>query len=71
MEERNKKNYTSAAEALGIALAGALIFTVIHVPLPWLLGPIVAVMIWRLATGRILYWPSVFRDIASFALVTC
>jgi membrane AbrB-like protein len=61
--ERIRK-YVPALEAAGVGIVGALLFMLLHMPLPWILGPITAVMIWRLTTGRVLIWPYSFRQIA-------
>lgn len=62
------KQYLSILETVGIALIGGLLFLLIHVPLPWLLGPLTAVTAWRLATGRVLYLPPIFFRIALLIL---
>ncbi|WP_176961201.1 AbrB family transcriptional regulator [Lentibacillus cibarius] len=55
-------------EALVVALVGVTIFTVIHIPLPWLIGSLVMVAVWSLSTQRELYWPFLFRKIAMILL---
>ncbi|KEO83875.1 AbrB family transcriptional regulator [Tumebacillus flagellatus] len=49
-------------ETLIVALAGGGLFTLLHVPLNWMLGPIAAVMTWRLSTKRRLVWPGQLRN---------
>ncbi|ASS76105.1 hypothetical protein CIG75_14830 [Tumebacillus algifaecis] len=62
------KRTLSFFEALSIALFGGLLFTLLQVPLPWMLGPLTLVMIWQLTTKRQLYWPNFFRDLSSLVL---
>ncbi|WP_238590885.1 AbrB family transcriptional regulator [Paenibacillus beijingensis] len=48
-----------------ISLAGGLLFTSIHIPVPWLLGPMIAVLIASrfLNVAKVpLYWPSYIRN---------
>lgn len=59
-----KQKWLHGLETLGVALTGAALFVVIHIPLPWLLGPLTAVIVWSLATKRPLYWPIGFRQVA-------
>ncbi|WP_286883132.1 AbrB family transcriptional regulator [Aneurinibacillus sp. UBA3580] len=65
-----ERNYTyfTVLEAAAVALVGALLFTVLRVPLPWILGPVAAVTVWRLATRRTLMWPYTFRETALLLL---
>ncbi|MGG3470523.1 AbrB family transcriptional regulator [Neobacillus pocheonensis] len=44
------------------ALIGGLIFTAIHTPIPWLLGPMAAVLIGSRFGKVQFYWPSYIRD---------
>ncbi|WP_185959623.1 AbrB family transcriptional regulator [Lentibacillus cibarius] len=55
-------------EALVVALVGVTIFTVIHIPLPWLIGSLVMVAVWSVSTQRELYWPFLFRKISMILL---
>ncbi|MDN4072218.1 AbrB family transcriptional regulator [Fictibacillus terranigra] len=52
------------AETACIGSFGALLFMLIHMPLPWLLGSLTAVVVWRKLTKRPLYWPTGFRHTA-------
>lgn len=49
-------------ETFLISLAGGLLFCLLHLPLPWLLGPLTAAMLWHLAAGRNLFWPVQLRN---------
>lgn len=62
MENRQKLNnpYLSLLETISIASIGGILFCLIHTPMPWLLGSLTAVLIWRLTTGRSLYLPPIF-----------
>jgi uncharacterized protein len=48
--------------ALGLALAGGFIFTLAHIPLPWMLGPMTASMIWTIWGRKPLWWHNGLRD---------
>lgn len=47
----------------GIALMGGVLFSFIHIPIPWLLGPMTAVFIGSRQNKLPLYWPRQIRDI--------
>ena len=49
-------------ETLLISLIGAFAFHYAYIPLPFVLGPMTAVTVWRLMTKRHLTWPSALRD---------
>jgi membrane AbrB-like protein len=53
----------SLLKTLAIAIVGTLIANLIHLPIPWLLGSMAAVLI-ASRLGLKLYWPSKLRDIA-------
>ncbi|SFD67812.1 hypothetical protein SAMN05216238_103115 [Lentibacillus persicus] len=55
-------------EALLVALAGVTLFSIVHIPLPWLIGSLTAIAAWRIVTQRELYWPFTFRKIAMVLL---
>ncbi len=48
---------------LCIGLIGAFVFQLLHIPMPWLLGSITAVLIVQLSTNVQLRWHSSFRNI--------
>lgn len=50
-------------KTLIIAITGGVIAYLIHIPIPWLLGSMIAVLI-ASSLGLKLYWPSAIRDIA-------
>lgn len=54
--------FQSIFMALVAGLAGAFIFSLIHAPMPWLLGPLFAVLLIQLVTPLKLTWPPVFRN---------
>ncbi|MFT9849025.1 AbrB family transcriptional regulator [Aneurinibacillus sp. REN35] len=62
------KKHAAALETAGVGIVGALLFLLLHVPLPWILGPVASVTIWRLLTGRSLVWPYSFRQTALLLL---
>ncbi|MBL0388291.1 AbrB family transcriptional regulator [Tumebacillus sp. ITR2] len=49
-------------EALVVAVLGGGLFSLLHVPLAWMLGSIAAIMTWRLTTKRRLVWPGQLRN---------
>lgn len=61
-------SWRAFAEAIVVALAGVAVFSVINIPLPWLIGSLIAVAVWSIATQRELYWPFSFRKIAMVLL---
>ncbi|GGJ82157.1 membrane protein [Lentibacillus kapialis] len=56
------------AEAIVVALVGVAVFSVMNIPLPWLIGSLAAVAAWSITTQRKLYWPFTFRKIAMVLL---
>ena len=44
------------------ALVGAILFKLVNVPIPWLLGPIVAVMLAQFRFEHLMKWPTVLRN---------
>lgn len=55
---------SSFISALLIALSGGLLFSLISIPVPWLLGPMSAILISDRFKGLTLYWPRALRDTA-------
>ncbi|CUH96324.1 putative membrane protein [Propionispora sp. 2/2-37] len=49
-------------ETLLIAVMGGVLFSYIHIPLPWMLGPLSAVMLWNALAKRKVYWPVKLRN---------
>ncbi|RYG72526.1 AbrB family transcriptional regulator [Lentibacillus lipolyticus] len=69
IEEMNMLDkWRGFTEALLVALIGVAIFSWIHIPLPWLIGSLVAVAVWSITTQRNLHWPFLFRKIAMVLL---
>lgn len=48
--------------SISLAVLGGLIFTFLHVPIPWLLGPMVAMLIGSQVFKLRLTWPTAVRD---------
>ncbi|MCA0172517.1 AbrB family transcriptional regulator [Bacillus sp. RAR_GA_16] len=59
-----RRNRFVLYETILIGLVGALVFKILHAPLPWMLGPLTGVATWHLSTGRTLYWPIHLRNLA-------
>lgn len=55
-------------ETILVTFAGGMLFTLLHVPLSWMLGPLTAVLLWTAFTRRRLTWPSGLRN-AGLALL--
>ncbi|RXT02316.1 AbrB family transcriptional regulator [Ammoniphilus sp. CFH 90114] len=59
---------TSFLETLVISVIGGILFSQLHIPLAWLLGPMTTVMVWKMVTNRVLFWPLSFRNIGLMGL---
>ncbi|WP_185819510.1 AbrB family transcriptional regulator [Salibacterium salarium] len=51
------RSLTPYGETILISLLAGLIFNVLHVPLPWMLGPMSGLILWRGFTNRSPQWP--------------
>ena len=51
-----------------VSCFGGWIFSLIHVPLPWILGPLATVMIVKIGFRRQVYWPLKIRNMAMLVL---
>lgn len=51
-----------------VACAGGWLFSVVHMPLPWTLGPLTAVAAWQVWFNRLAAWPSRLRNIGMAVL---
>ena len=49
-------------ETLLVSLAGGLLFRLLSLPLPWLLGALTAIMVWSLVVKRDTLWPVGLRN---------
>jgi uncharacterized protein len=57
-------NTRSFLFAFLIALSGGLVFSFLSIPVPWLLGPMSAILIADRFKGLTFYWPRALRDTA-------
>lgn len=55
-------------ETLIVSLIGGFTFNFLKIPLPWLLGPLVFIMLWKSTTKRALFWPVWLRNIGLVVL---
>lgn len=55
-------------KVLGLGIPVGFLFEFLQVPLPWTLGPIVAVSLYSWKTGQRIYWPLKIRDTALILL---
>jgi len=51
-----------------VSCAGGLLFSLLHVPLPWTLGPLTTVLIIKIGFKKKIYWPTRMRDIGMVVL---
>lgn len=55
-------NVQSMGIVLGVSLVGVWIFTLLHLPVPWLLGPLFFVLISQFFIKTDFYWPAALRN---------
>ncbi|GGD84763.1 AbrB family transcriptional regulator [Paenibacillus nasutitermitis] len=58
----NKGNSSKITIALVTAIAGGMLFELLHTPIPWLLGPMIAVLIGSNLLKDRYEWPGLFRN---------
>jgi uncharacterized protein len=58
----NRADLFRLMETSLIAMAGGGFFSILHLPLAWMLGPLTGVLLWQAASKRRLYWPRAFRN---------
>lgn len=51
-----------------LATAGGMLFNLLHIPLPWTLGPLVITLIWKTGLKKTVYWPKKLRNIGMVVL---
>ena len=59
---KRKQSQLPFVETLLCGILGGFLFTLLNLPLSWMLGPLTAVLIWKLLSKRDLYWPVSFRN---------
>ncbi|MGO4538531.1 AbrB family transcriptional regulator [Paenibacillus sp. 2TAB19] len=62
--KRKNSRFGRFMVTLGAALAGGILFKLLHVPIPWLLGPMIATLIVCNTTKVKLVWPGQLRQAA-------
>jgi membrane AbrB-like protein len=62
LTKRRKQKQFHFVETLLIGIIGGVLFTFLHLPLAWMLGPLTAVLSWKVLLNRDLYWPVSFRN---------
>lgn len=55
-------------KTLFLAVPAGMLFSLLNIPLPWTLGPIAAVSLYALQTGKRIYWPMKLRNTALIVL---
>ncbi|WP_226529359.1 AbrB family transcriptional regulator [Metabacillus niabensis] len=55
-------------ETVIIGMVGGFLFHMLQLPLAWMLGPLTAVIVWRVFTKRELNWPVGFKNGGQFVL---
>ena len=62
-------NILIISKTLGIGIAGSLFFRTLNLPLPWLLGPVTSLLIWKFwFKESVIYCPATFRNIGFIVL---
>lgn len=51
-----------------LAITGGLLFNLLHLPLPWTLGPLVITIVWKSALKKTVYWPKKLRNMGMVVL---
>ncbi|SDE52705.1 AbrB family transcriptional regulator [Sporomusa acidovorans] len=51
-----------------LAAAGGFLFSLLHLPLPWTLGPLAMAIIWKTLLGKVAYWPKKRRNMGLIVL---
>lgn len=64
MSNRNPIRIGALTVTLVLAIIGALLFKAIHIPIPWLLGPMIAMLIGNNVLENRFVWPSQLRNTA-------
>lgn len=60
--------FTSLILIFTFALGTGYVFSIIHIPLPWTLGPLVATVIWILIFKKTVYCPKLLRNLGLIVL---
>lgn len=58
----SKMNLLQLLETLLCGILGGAVFEALHLPLSWMLGPLTAVLVWKLISKRDLYWLKSFKN---------
>ena len=48
LAKRRKQRQLQFVETLLCGIVGGILFTLLHLPLSWMLGPLTAILIWKL-----------------------
>ncbi|MGM0873448.1 MAG: AbrB family transcriptional regulator [Bacillota bacterium] len=59
---RRKQKQLLFVETFICGISGGILFKLLNLPLAWMLGPLTAVLIWKLLSNRNLYLPVSFRN---------
>ncbi len=51
-----------------LAAANGLLFSLVHLPLPWTLGPLVMAILWKTILKKPIFWPKKIRNIGMVVL---
>lgn len=63
-----QKDLKSFLETLLLGFIGGIIFFLLNLPLPWMLGPLTAVMMWQGTTSREMIWPAHYKNMGLIIL---
>jgi membrane AbrB-like protein len=62
INRREETTIKRVIETILITFIGGMLFTLLHVPLSWMLGPLTAVLVWNAFSRRTLKWPESLRN---------
>ncbi|MDX5476200.1 MAG: AbrB family transcriptional regulator [Bacillaceae bacterium] len=58
----NSSNLIRLIETVTVGAIGGYVFTLLHFPLPWVLGSLTFIMVWQGVTKRVIYWPNLLKN---------
>ena len=58
----NRSNLIRLIETVTVGAIGGYVFSLLHLPLPWVLGSLTFIMVWQGVTKRVIYWPNLLKN---------
>ncbi len=68
MDVEGKRKTAAMAKTLAAAVPGGILFYLLHVPLPWMLGPLAAVLAYNALSGGKACWPVGIRNVGMIVM---